>query len=88
MRKSISIVAMAAVLTALSAATAVAQNYPPPANPSLRPAPPPLRLEIRPRLRVQYYRDCVDFYAIEPRASGPTVVPRSNCRWAKRYYAY
>jgi hypothetical protein len=88
MCKSISIVATAAALTALSVAAAPAQSYPPPADPSLRPAPPPLRFEVRPRLRVQYYRDCVDFYAIEPRASGPTVVPRSNCRWAKRYYAY
>jgi hypothetical protein len=88
MRKSISIVAMAAGLTALSIAAAFAQGYQPPGDPSLQRVRPPLRIEIHPRLRVQYYRDCVDFYAIEPRASGPTVVPRSNCRWAKRYYAY
>jgi hypothetical protein len=35
---------------------------------------------------VQYYRNCVDGYAVERRLTGPTVVPRMNCRWAKRYY--
>jgi hypothetical protein len=88
MRKSISIVATAALLTALSVAAALAQSYPPLVDPSLQRVRPIPRIELRPRLRVQYYRDCVDFYAVEPRASGPTVVPHMNCRWAKRYYAY
>jgi hypothetical protein len=46
------------------------------------------RVDITPRVRVQYYRDCVDGYVVEPRLTGPTVVPRMRCRWAKRYYAY
>jgi hypothetical protein len=50
-----------------------------------RPLP---RVEITPRLRVQYYRDCVDALVVEQRLTGPTVVPRSRCRWAKRYYSY
>jgi hypothetical protein len=87
MRKPIAIGAAAIVLATLSAA-ALAQSYPPPADPSLRRARPPTRIEVYPRLRVQYYRDCIDGYAVEPRASGPTVVPRMSCRWAKRYYAY
>jgi hypothetical protein len=46
----------------------------------------PFRVEIYPRVHVQYYRDCVDGYVVEQRLTGPTVVPRMNCRWAKRYY--
>ena len=71
MRKPIAIGAAAIVLATLSAA-ALAQSYPAPADPSLRRARPPTRIEVYPRLRVQYYRDCIDGYAVEPRASGPT----------------
>jgi hypothetical protein len=85
MSKSIAIAATAAVLMMLGAPAAVAQAYPPAPAPYMRPIP---RIEINPRLRVQYYRDCVDGYVVEPRLTGPTVVPRMRCRWAKRYYAY
>ena len=32
----------------------------------------------------RYYRECVDWYAVEARANGPTVVPHMSCRWAVR----
>jgi hypothetical protein len=83
----------AAVMLLMLAATAVvAQTYPPPPPPtdpfppqSARPIP---KIQVTPRVRVQYYRDCVDWYAVEPRLTGPTVVPHSRCQWVKRYYAY
>jgi hypothetical protein len=88
MRTLILIPAMAAI-AALIAAPAMAQTYPPPGTlyvpPPVRPLP---RVEITPRVHVQYYRDCVDAYVVEPRLSGPTVVPHMRCRWAKRYYSY
>ena len=43
---------------------------------------PPLRLEIRPA--PQYYRQCVDWYVVEHRLTGDTVVPQLRCRWALR----
>jgi len=72
-------------LTGLTATGAAAQSYYAPAP---APVPPrvPFRVEIYPRVHVQYYRDCVDGYVVEQRLTGPTVVPRMNCRWAKRYY--
>jgi hypothetical protein len=85
MPKSLAIAATAAVLSALGTPAVLAQAYPPAPAPFVRPIP---RIEINPRLRVQYYRDCVDGYVVEPRLTGPTVVPRMRCRWAKRYYAY
>jgi len=88
MSKSTAIAAIAAVLTLLNAPVAIAQAYPPAAPPYLQPVRPIPRIEVNPRLRVQYYRDCVDGYVVEPRLTGPTVVPRMRCRWAKRYYAY
>jgi hypothetical protein len=83
MRKSIPIGILAVALAGLTATAAAAQSYYTPA-----PAPPraPFRVEIYPRLHVQYYRNCVDGYVVEQRLTGPTVVPRMNCRWAKRYY--
>jgi hypothetical protein len=81
----------AAALTIVSAATPVlAQGYPPPPGtiyvpPPVRPLP---RVEITPRVRTQYYRDCFDAVVVEQRLTGPTVVPRSRCHWVKRYYAY
>ena len=83
MRKSIPVGILAVILFGLTAADAAAQSYYAPA-----PAPPraPFRVEVYPRLRVQYYRNCVDGYVVEQRLTGPTVVPRMNCRWAKRYY--
>jgi hypothetical protein len=42
----------------------------------------PARLTVYPWWR--YYRQCVDWYAVEARASGPTVVPQMRCRWAVR----
>jgi len=87
MPRSTAIAATAAVLM-LSAPSAQAQAYPPPTAPYLQPVRPIPRIEVNPRLRVQYYRDCVDGYVVEPRLTGPTVVPRMRCRWAKRYYAY
>jgi hypothetical protein len=87
MRKSIPIGALAVALAGLTATGTVAQSYYAPA-PVPAPAPPrvPFRVEVYPRVHVQYYRDCVDGYAVEQRLTGPTVVPRMNCRWAKRYY--
>jgi hypothetical protein len=85
MRKSISIGIVAVALAGLTATEAAAQSYYAPAP---APAPPrvPFRVEIYPRLRVQYYRNCSDGYVVEQRLTGPTVVPRMNCHWAKRYY--
>jgi hypothetical protein len=90
MRRLILIVATAAWATASAATSAFAQGYvPAPGAVYVPPPPRPLpRVEITPRLRVQYYRDCVDALVVEPRLTGPTVVPRSRCRWAKRYYSY
>ena len=87
MRRSIPIVILAVAITELTASYTFAQSYYAPAP---VPAPPrvPFRVEIYPRVHVQYYRDCVDGYVVEQRLTGPTVVPRMNCRWAKRYYAY
>jgi hypothetical protein len=56
--------------------------YPPPLS---RPLP---RVEITPRVRSLWYRDCVGGYGVESRLTGPTVVPIQRCRWAKRYYSY
>ena len=83
MRNSIPTGVLSVTLAALTASGALAQSYYAPA-----PVPPrvPFRVEIYPRVHVQYYRNCVDGYAVERRLTGPTVVPRMNCRWAKRYY--
>jgi hypothetical protein len=43
---------------------------------------PPLRIEVTPPGRL--YRQCTDWYVIEHRATGDTVVPRSRCVWAVR----
>jgi hypothetical protein len=85
MRKSIPIGILVMALAGLTAAEAAAQSYYAPAP---VPVPPraPFRVEIYPRVHVQYYRNCVDGYVVEQRLTGPTVVPRMNCRWAKRYY--
>jgi hypothetical protein len=90
MRTLIPIVATAALAIASAATSVLAQSYPPaPGSVYLPPATRPLpRVDITPRVRVQYYRDCVDGYVVEPRLTGPTVVPRMRCHWAKRYYAY
>ena len=46
------------------------------------------RAGTRPRIRVtpsaRLVRQCTDWYTVEPRASGPTVVPNSRCWWAYR----
>jgi hypothetical protein len=84
MRKSIPIAILVVALAGLTATAATAQSYYAPAP---APAPrAPFRVEIYPRVHVQYYRNCVDGYVVEQRLTGPTVVPRTNCRWAKRYY--
>jgi hypothetical protein len=84
MRRSIPIAILTVAIAGLTASDAFAQTYYAPAP---APAPrAPFRVEIYPRLRVQYYRNCVDGYVVEQRLTGPTVVPRMNCRWAKRYY--
>jgi hypothetical protein len=84
MRRSIPIVVLVVALAGLTASGAAAQSYYAPAAPA-RPRVP-FRVEIYPRVHVQYYRDCADGYVVEQRLTGPTVVPRMNCRWAKRYY--
>ena len=85
MRNSVPIGILVITLAGLTASSSLAQSYYAPAP---VPAPPrvPFRVEIYPRVHVQYYRDCVDGYVVERRLTGPTVVPRMNCRWAKRYY--
>lgn len=40
------------------------------------------RIEVYPLSR--YYRQCVDWYAVENRPSGPVVTPHMRCRWALR----
>lgn len=87
MRTPIPIAILTIALTGLTVISAAAQPYYAPA-PVPAPVPPrvPFRVEIYPRVHVQYYRDCVDGYVVERRLTGPTVVPRMNCRWAKRYY--
>ena len=87
MRTSFSIGVLAVALAGLTATSTAAQSSYAPA-PVPAPAPPraPFRVEVYPRVHVQYYRDCVDGYVVEQRLTGPTVVPRMNCRWAKRYY--
>lgn len=42
----------------------------------------PLRVEVAPSQRL--FRQCVDWYATEHRASGDTIVPRMRCWWALR----
>jgi len=88
MRRLILIMATAACAIASAATSAFAQGYVPPPGAVYVPPRPLPRVEITPRLRVQYYRDCVDALVVEQRLTGPTVVPRSRCRWAKRYYSY
>ena len=39
----------------------------------------PLRVEVTPS---RLYRQCTDWYVIEHRATGDTIVPRMRCRWA------
>jgi hypothetical protein len=51
------------------------QTEPPPRR-------PPLRLEVRPTGRP--YRQCEDWYAVEHRVTGDTIVPRMRCWWAVR----
>ncbi len=85
MRKSVAVGILLIALAGLTTSGALAQSYY-----ATVPAPPPprapFRVEIYPRVHVQYYRNCVDGYVVEQRLTGPTVVPRMNCRWAKRYY--
>jgi hypothetical protein len=68
-----------AAATALHAGAALAQDDPERARPQRR---PPLRIEVAPPS--QLYRQCTDWYVIEQRAAGPTVVPQTRCRWAVR----
>ncbi len=42
----------------------------------------PLRIEVTPSGRL--YRQCTDWYVIEHRATGDTIVPRMRCWWAVR----
>jgi hypothetical protein len=90
MRRLVMIAAAAAVTGALTPSPAASQVYAP--APGM-PYPPPLmrplpRVVIHPRVREQWYRDCVGGFGVEPRLTGPTVVPIQRCRWAKRYYSY
>ena len=67
------------VAAAAHGAAAQAVDEPGRAPPHRR---PPLRLEVTPSS--QLYRQCTDWYVIEQRAAGPTVVPQTRCRWALR----
>jgi hypothetical protein len=68
----------ALVLTALLGGphAALAQNSPDRAKLHRR---APLRVEVTPS---RLYRQCTDWLVIEHRATGDTVVPRMQCRWA------
>jgi hypothetical protein len=48
----------------------------------LRPARARTRVVVTPSPRV--YRQCVDWYSVERRATGDTVVPNMRCWWAYR----
>jgi hypothetical protein len=39
----------------------------------------PLRVEVTPS---RLYRQCTDWLVVEHRATGDTIVPRMQCRWA------
>jgi hypothetical protein len=67
-----------ALAVAFGCAATHAQTQDRPARQNRR---PPLRIEIVPR---QFYRQCVDWYDIEHRPTGDTIVPRMRCRWAIR----
>jgi hypothetical protein len=41
----------------------------------------PLRVEVTPS---RLYRQCTDWLVVEHRATGDTIVPRMQCRWAVR----
>jgi hypothetical protein len=81
MRSGMSACALGLLLASISSAGA--QNAPAGAQePSARVhRRPPLQVEVT---ALQYYRECVDKYVIEHRASGDTVVPRTYCRWVVR----
>lgn len=40
------------------------------------------RIEVTPARRL--YRQCVDWYALERRPSGPVITPHMRCQWALR----
>ena len=42
----------------------------------------PTRIEVYPSSRL--YRQCVDWYALENRPSGPVITPHMRCWWAYR----
>jgi len=42
----------------------------------------PARITVVPLSR--YYRQCVDWYALEHRPSGDVVTPQMRCRWVAR----
>jgi hypothetical protein len=70
--------AAAAMAAALAFLCVSAQGQERTARPKRR---PPLRIEIVPR---QFYRQCVDWYDVEHRPTGDTIVPRMRCRWSVR----
>ena len=42
----------------------------------------PTRIVVTPPWRL--YRQCVDWYALERRPSGPVITPHMRCQWALR----
>jgi len=54
--------------------------------------PSDISAQRRPRARTRilivplsrYYRECVDWYALEHRPSGDVVTPQMRCRWVAR----
>jgi hypothetical protein len=46
-----------------------------------RPRRARLRIDVRPARPM--YRDCVAWLVVEPRPSGPVIVPRERCRWVR-----
>jgi len=74
MRTSVICCAFAALLCGSLAG--LAQDRPDRARPHRR---APLQVEVTPS---RLYRQCTDWYVIEHRPAGDTVVPRMRCRWA------
>ena len=81
MRIGFTIIAAALAVMLGNLAPAWAQQQ----DPRLQTEPPrrpPLRLEVRPSGRP--YRQCEDWYVVEHRATGDTIVPRMRCWWTVR----
>ena len=81
MRIGLTIFAAALAVMAVSPPRAMAQQQDQ-RQQTEPPRRPPLRLEVRPTGRP--YRQCEDWYVVEHRVTGDTIVPRMRCWWSVR----